>query len=73
VTRLEAYRALLALPDEDGLSRRYTYTVPGARNRDAVKRKLALAWLAHRLQDAAPECAIVSVRRFPLHLVKRAR
>lgn len=76
MTSAEAFIELLALPDEPCLHRGYRYTQPrSARvSPDILKRDLATAYCAHRMQDHKGNdiSCVVSVRRQPLRLVRKA-
>ena len=65
LSRSEAVTALLAQPDEPGLSRGYHYTLPRASwlDPETAARNLATAHLAHRQQAHRDISAVVSVRR----------
>ena len=73
MTRFEAMRALLDLPDDPYLpprARRYVQAGDPLR-RDAIKLNLERAWLRHRAQQLGEEAEIVSVRRTPIRLVRK--
>lgn len=75
LARQHALVALLALPDPPELTGRgYHYTVARdpRRDPDLIKRDLGTAYVAWRRQDHADGSGVVSVRRHPLQLVKRA-
>lgn len=73
--RLAAFVALLAQPDPPELARGYRYTQPRdpRRDPDMIKRDLGTAYVAHRRQDRGADLScVVSVRRQPLAIVRRA-
>jgi hypothetical protein len=72
-TRHESFCALLALHDPRDLPpRRHHRTYPGdAVANDRIKWELAAAYVAHRMQTHAEQDAVVSVRRSPIHLLKK--
>jgi hypothetical protein len=71
--RYDALCALCALPDAADLPPRGNHcTCSGnAAAKDRVKRELAGAYVAYRMQQRGEEATIVSVRRSPLQLVRR--
>ena len=72
--RYSAYCRLMAMPDAPDLpSRGRRYTQPGTTARDTLKLHLERAYLRHRIAASGrEESTILSVRRWPLHLVKRS-
>lgn len=71
--RYTAFVTLLAMKDPEDLPKRSRrWTQPGKPGRDALRLELERAYLRYRIQEAGrDESAIVSVRRWPLHLVRR--
>lgn len=69
----EALIKLLKQPDPPDIIRRYHYTCAGASNKDEIKHNLGTAYVTHRRQDAGQDIScVISVRRRPLKLVRRA-
>ena len=72
--RYDAYCELMAKADPIDLparGRHYVCAGDPAR-RETLKRYFANAWVRHRMQAYGEDVSIVSVRRSPLRLVKRA-
>ncbi len=71
--RYEALCELLAMPDPPELPKRsYSYTHAGhAARKDHIKRELAAAYVAHRMQLHGDDATIVAVRRFSMRLIRR--
>lgn len=72
--RAVALYALLQLPDEACMHRghRYTYARDPLKAPDEVKRLLAVAHVAWRMQEHAGGDHVVSVRRYALRIARRA-
>jgi hypothetical protein len=74
MTRLEALTALLAIPDEPCMTRRWAYTYARDPRRDPwqIKRNLGIAYVEYRRQawTNGDISAVVCVRK--LRMVKRA-
>ncbi len=73
--RYDALCALCALPDPADLPQRSHHcTCAGnAARKDRIKRELAAAYVAYRMQEHGDEAIVIKVRRSPLRLVRRAR
>lgn len=72
VTRAEAIILLLAQPDEPCLRRGYIYTQNRLGDADVLKRRLALAYVEHRMQAHADISCVVRSARNRYRLVRRA-